>query len=386
MPDPDWGAGDAAVLESLRGHLEAGRDAVVATVVSVEGSAYRRPGAKMLLEGDGTARGHITAGCLEDELAALVADVLAADEPRLETYDLTTDDDVWGLGVGCNGIVEVLVEPLDESYEPLAEAVGAGDPVGVVTVLEGASADGTEIPLGARAYYRNGDAEPADDRVPDRLVDAVRDRAATLVDRDGAETVTLETEAGEATVFVDGIRPAPKLTVLGSGHDVGPVVELGAKNGFRVEVVSFRGAVDLEERFPDADRRVSTSPADLANAVALDENTYAVAMTHNFVDDRLALEALLDADVPYVGLMGPRERFEELLAEFEDEGRSFDEGELDSVYTPVGLDLGSGSPYGIATSIVAEALAVHNDREPSHLADRSGPIHDRVDLDSSGGE
>lgn len=184
-------------------------------------------------------------------------------------------------------------------------------------------------------------------------------------------------EMDEATVFIEGVQPPPRLVVLGSGHDVGPVVELGVKNGFRVEVVGFRGAIDLESRFPTADEHVSTAPAAVTEASEPDERTYAVVMTHNFVDDRLALEALLESDAPYIGMMGPRERFTELLEAINADGETVSELDLERVYAPIGVDLGAGSPYGIATSIISEVMAVHNDREPEHLTDREGPIHER---------
>src|SRR6056297_1949731 len=128
MSEQDWSVPETEVLTSIRTLLDEGREAVVATVVDVEGSAYRRPGAKMLVEEGGEGLGHITAGCLEDEVFELTAEVLAAGEPRIETYDLMNDDeDVWGLGVGCNGIIEILLEPLDESYRPAVEAFEAGE-------------------------------------------------------------------------------------------------------------------------------------------------------------------------------------------------------------------------------------------------------------------
>ena len=365
------------VLGSLRELLEADRDAVVATVVDVDGRAYRRPGAKMVVDADGVNRGHITAGCLEDEVLALATDVLAADEPRLETYDLVADDDVWGLGLGCDGIIDVLLEPLDASYGPLVDAVEAAAPIGCVTVLDGETADGAAIPLGARAYYRDDGVTSVDDRIPDWLLEAVREPAAALVDGGDATTLTLDTPEGSVTVFVDGIRPPPRLVAFGSGHDVGPLVDLGTKNGFHVTVVGFRGAIDLEDRFPDAAEHISTTPADIAETVPLGENTYPVVMTHTVVDDRLTVDALLDTKVPYIGLMGPRERFEEILEELE-AGRTIDADALETVYAPVGLDLGSGSPYGIATSVIAEIVAVHNGRAPRHLSERDGPIHDRI--------
>ena len=373
MDEPDWGVPETAVLARAASLAAAGERAVLATVVGVEGSAYRRPGAKMVVEEGGGGSGHITAGCLEDEVFDLADEVLAAGEPRIETYDLMEDDgDVWGLGVGCNGIIDILIEPLDDSLAAAHRALADGRPVAVVTALEG------DVPMGTRALYHPGGGLDAPQGFPDWLVDPAEDAAATLLAQGASEAVEVETEAGRATLFVDGLEPAPRLLVVGSGHDVGPVVELASRNGFETVVVGFRGADDLEERFPQADATVATSAPRLAEAVALDGRTHAVVMTHNFLDDRLAVEALLDAGVPYLGLMGPRERFEEMLEEFEAEGRRFDDGDLDAVYTPIGLDLGGGSPYQIATSIVGEALAVHHGREPGHLRDREGPIHDRA--------
>ncbi|MFC6772411.1 XdhC family protein, partial [Halorubrum pallidum] len=190
-----------------------------------------------------------------------------------------------------------------------------------------------------------------------------------------ADVVTVEGSDGATlTAFVDGIAAPADLVVFGTGHDVGPVVELAERTDFRVTVVGFRGAVDLDERFPEAHRTVTTSPGTVDEVLDIDERTHAVVMTHNFVDDRLAVETLLRSPAPYVGLMGPHERFDEMLEAFDDEGTTFTEAELESLYTPVGIDLGGGSPYQIAHSIVAEALAVCNDRTPGHLRRRDGAI------------
>jgi xanthine dehydrogenase accessory factor len=148
--------------------------------------------------------------------------------------------------------------------------------------------------------------------------------------------------------------------VVGTGPDVGPIADLGSKAGFRVTVCGFRGANATPERFPAADEVVSTSPAQIRETLDLDDDTHVVVATHNFVDDRIAVEELLQSPVPYVGLLGPRERFEEMLEEYAAEGQTFSDEELDALYTPVGLDLGAGSPYGIATSIVSDAIVGRN--------------------------
>jgi len=380
MTGSNWSVPETEVVQRIRDRLDAEGTDVLATIVGIEGNAYRRPGAKMLLDADGAGVGSITAGCLEDELVRVADEVRAAGEPRLVTYDLMEgEEDVWGLGVGCNGVIEVLLEPLTETYRPAVDAFVDGRDVAVVTVLEG---DGP-LERGDRAYDdpTDGSLSPVDGDAAAWPSETLAGPAAELAERGRADTLTVD----GVTLFVDGLSAPPELVVFGTGHDVGPVTELAAKNDFRVTVVGFRGAVDVAERFPAADRTVTTSPGTIREDVTLGDDTYAVVMTHNFVDDRLTVETLLDASVPYVGLMGPRDRFEEMLAAFEEEGRTFTDEELAALYTPVGLDLGGGSPYQIAHSIVAEVLAVANDRTPRHLKAREGPIHDRVDVNADAG-
>ena len=389
MTDNSWSASKTEVLNAAADLLASDREGVLATIIDVEGSAYRRPGAKMLVTADGEGVGAITAGCLEDEVVELARDVLAAGEPRVETYDLMEgDDDVWGLGVGCNGIIDVLIEPLDGTYRPAIEAFEAGEDVAVVTVVD---SDAGAVPERTRAYHTAEGFEVVAGALPDWLAEALAEPADELAGRGRADTTTVPVPAdadgggdgdgeGTVTVFVDGVEAPPELVVFGSGHDVGPIVELAKHNDFRVTVVGFRGGIDLEDRFPAADRTATTAPANVREACEFDEETYAVVATHNFIDDRLTIDELVRTPAPYVGLMGPHERFEEMLEEFEDEGRTLSEEELAAVYTPVGLDLGGGSPYRIATSIVAEVLAVHNDRDPGHLRERKGHIHDRVEV------
>lgn len=374
MNENNWSVPQTDVLARAREAINEGSPAVLATIVAVEGSAYRRPGAKMLIEEDGAGVGTITAGCLEDEVQRLADEVLTTGEPVIKSYDLRPgEDDVWGLGVGCNGVIDILLEPLAGSIGAPIEAVADGDPVAIVTGLDG------DIETGTRSYYRVG-SDGLEGDLPDWVKSAVREPAEQLAARGKAETITVADGGREATVFVDGLKPPADFVVCGTGHDVGPMVELAKRNDFHVTVVSFRGGTDVADRFPLADETVTTSPSQLRESLSTDDSTYVVLSTHNFVDDRLALEELVGTDVPYLGLMGPRERFERMLEEFEAEGRTFDRDELANVYTPVGLDLGGGAPYQIATSVVAEVLAVHNGREPKHLKDREGSIHDRPDI------
>jgi len=384
MSESTWSVPETEVLQRIHDRLDGAETDVLATIVEVEGNAYRRPGAKMLLDEEGMGIGSITAGCLENELVNASNDVRESGRPELITYDLTGDDDVWGLGVGCDGIIHVLLEPLTETYRPAVEAFAEGRDVAVLTVL----ADDGPLDRGDRAYVspmggelflpESGgdlDAWPADQLV---------NPGTTLAERGRSDVLDLEVGGRSLRVFVDGLAAPEELLVFGTGHDVGPVVELASKSDFRVTVVGFRGGVDLADRFPEADRTVTTSPGTIGQDLTISADTHAVVMTHNFIEDRLTVEALLDAQCPYIGLMGPHDRFQEMVEAFEGEGRTLDESDLERIYTPIGLDLGGGSPYQIAHSVVAELLAVANDREPKHLRDREGDIHERVDLETGG--
>lgn len=373
MTDTNWSVPETEVLSAIGEALDAGRDAVLATVIDVEGSAYRRPGAKMLIEDEGGV-GSLTAGCLEDDVRALAAEVRDTGTARIETYDLTGDGDVWGMGMGCNGVITVLLEPLDaggQQYSPVIEAVEGGADRALLTVVGG------DRSIGERARFDPESGFAGE--FPDWLCGELEETAARLTERGAADTLWVETDCGHVEVFVDGIAAPPELVVLGVGPDVVPVVDLAKRVDFRVTVVGFRGALASDERFPRADAVRSSSPTNLREAVEFDADTHVVVMTHNFVDDRLALESLLETPASYIGLMGPRERFEEMLEAFAEEGVALEDGALDRVYTPIGLDLGGDSPYRIAYSIVGEALAVANGRTPQHLKDREGPIHDRLE-------
>ena len=380
-----WNAPATAVMSAAREAVEGGTPAALATVVAVDGSAYRHPGAKMIVPEGGDGVGSITAGCLEDDVLRIAADVRESGGRRVETFDLRGDDDAWGLGVGCNGAITVLFERLDRSYEPAIDAFESGGHLAVLTVLE---SETPELTRGDRAYW-DGEFRTASGPTPEAdptsrwPVERLAEPAARAADAGRAETIEYEGRSGGARLFVEGVSPPADLVVFGTGHDVAPVVELGRKANFRTTVVGFRGGEAVPSRFPEADEVVSTSPANVREVVDFDESTCAVVMTHNYVDDRIVLDELARAPVPYIGLMGPSERFEELVDDLEAEDRSLDRSDLDRIYAPVGLDLGGGGPYQIAQSIVSEVLAVLNGRAPRHLREKEGPIHERGDADPS---
>lgn len=375
--DP-WSVSEPALFRELRRTLKEDESAVLATIVDVEGSAYRRPGAKMLVPADGESLGAVTAGCLEGPVVDLAASVRENGRPQLETFDLM-DDDEWGLGLGCNGVIDLLLEPVDESLDPVFSALDDRKPVIVLTTVE---SNNSLVSVGDRTVVdANGEPAPSSEResLPDAVVDEVVSVTRELRSEGKSATVDVSTGDGDVRVFVDSVEPAPRLLLFGNQNDVQPVSRLGREVGFEVVVASARGATAADEDFPHAHEVVATRPTDLPELA--DERTYAVLMSHNFLDDRLAFEALQESpDVPYIGLMGPRDRFDRIRDELAEEGTTFTEDQLERVSTPIGLDLGGGEPVQIALSIVSETLAIHNGRSGGRLRDKEGPIHDRVSV------
>lgn len=372
-PDP-WSAPTATLYDRMREILDEGGEAALATIVGVEGSAYRRPGAKMVIESEGNLLGAITAGCLEGPVADLASAVLESGESTVETYDLTNED-TWGLGLGCNGVIDVLVEPLTETWQPALDRLAKGLPVATLTVVDSSSSD---IPVGSRATMLG---EKSSERswvgsLPHSIIESID--LEPYLDARETDTVVVEFNDEQVEVFVDVLEPPTDLLIFGWQRDVHPVCQLARQVGFHVTVASARGGRSDAEDFPAADRVVSTRPNEIAEHVEQPERTYAVLMSHDFLDDRLALESLLDAGVPYVGLMGPRKRFEELRDDLASDGRTLTDEELERIATPVGIDLGGGEPSEIALSIVAEVLAVTNERDGRRLTDSKGPIHPRL--------
>jgi xanthine dehydrogenase accessory factor len=402
-----WGGSALSVREALRDATDADSESdsqarlAVATVADAEGSAYRRPGAKRLLEPAADAP---AADARDDPLAALAERALA-EGPVCETFDLTGADDSaasddfaaeeaesLGFGLGYNGVVDVLVEPADGSFRPALERLAEGERVALLTVVDG---DHPDAAVGARAMVdTDGDAFASDPRpslpddrpeFPSDLLGAVREQASDFAAAGRSDTVEVETERGTAAVFVDGLEPVPDLLVFGGDGDVRPVARFAREVGFRVTVASPRGGSDAPEEFPSAHDVVGVEPPELAEAVSRPADTYAVLMSHDFAADRLALEALLKTDVPYVGVMGPRKRFEAMRADLTEAGGQLSGGDAERIATPVGLDLGGDAPTQVALSVVAEALAVSNDRDGGRLVRGEEPIHPRT-ADSESGD
>jgi xanthine/CO dehydrogenase XdhC/CoxF family maturation factor len=350
--------------------LGPGEAAVLASVVGARGSTYRRPGARVLFLPDGAHVGLVSGGCLEGDLAVRAAAVRESGRPALARYDGTRDADlVWGLGLGCAGVVELLLERVSPDAPGPLGALGAwldSREPGVLVTGVGAG----EAALGWRAALAPDggfDAGGWGARFASQAEQAARRALAERRTR----RVRLEAAGESAEALAEFVRPVPRLVVFGAGPDAPAVVRAAKQLGWAVAVVDERAAFARPERFPDADRVVRAEPAAAAAQLALDPGTLALAMTHHYLRDREILGVLLASPVPYVGVLGPRRRTEDLLADLR--ARAED---LERVHAPAGLDLGAEAPEEIALSVVSEMQAFLAGRAGGALRARKGPIHD----------
>ncbi|MBX6378373.1 MAG: XdhC family protein, partial [Clostridia bacterium] len=363
-PPPPREAGQAQVLAEA---WRTGRRVALATVVHVTGSAYRREGASLLIHEDGRTEGTISGGCLEADVAEVAREVLRTGRPRLLHYDMTADDEhVWGLGLGCNGTVDVWVEPAVPENWPSEAAV-----VAVVTASQRpAVAPGRRLHVTADGGVVGSLGDP--------LLDAaVAAEAASLRSAGRSGTRRYGQGEEEVAVYFEVRRQPDRLVVFGAGHDAIPVVDLAARVGFAVTVVDPRPAFATAERFPSAAGVLCAAASELEGRLRLD-GAYVCVMTHNFRHDLDYLAFAWGQAPRYLGLLGPRARAERLLRELAARGVPV-EGEGRAVlHAPIGLDLGGETPEAVALAIVAELQLVRSGRSGRPLRERRGPIHDRT--------
>jgi xanthine dehydrogenase accessory factor len=345
----------------------------LATVVLVEGSAYRREGARMLITEDGQLTGAISGGCLEGDALRKARMVILQQEPLLVTYDTMDDDDAkLGVGLGCNGIIHILIEPINDGQTnpiSLLKAVIASRAYSVlVTVfsLENRKAiqPGSCLCLTGSQTIQNGlEALPYKDELLEDANNALDTQRSVILAYQGY------------TAFVECVKPLISLVILGAGNDAMPLTKIAAVLGWHITVIDGRPNYATSDRFPSVHKIVIAKPEKVLKNVEINKWTAFVLMTHNYNYELAFLKELLPLDVSYIGVLGPKKKLERLLAELEENGAVITERNRQTIHGPVGLDIGSETSEEIALSIVAEIKAVFAERNGHSLKFKNTVIH-----------
>jgi len=338
-----------------------GRRAALATVVRIEGSAYRRPGAKLLVEEDGKSLGSISGGCLEGDVRENALVALRENATRRRRYETGADENAaWGLGLGCAGSVELFVQPLGApAFAAIDRARALLDerrPIALCTVLSGAAAGGVVVVASSGESFGTTLDPSLDAEIAGRAAEGIASRESRIVEGPGG-----------TELFVEVLAPPLRLLLFGADDDAIPLCALAAAVGFAVSVVDHRPAFLSAERFPQAERLLLLRP-DEERMAFVGPRTFAVVKTHLIAHDREWARQLLAAGAEYVGLLGPRARVQEIA-------RSIGAEDDPRVFGPVGLDLGAEGAEQVALSIVAELVAASSGAAPRHLREKEDRVH-----------
>jgi xanthine dehydrogenase accessory factor len=367
------------IIDALSRASAAGDATVLATVVRVTGSSYGGVGARMLIRVDGSTVGLVSGGCLESDLAEHAKRVNTAGRAEIVSYDTRNDEDApWGLGLGCNGLIEVLIEPLKaieaKSIARLLDAaLGGSRPAVIATVIRVVEMKGDSPAVGAHALIRDdtGVESTGDWGSPALLAEV----AKKLPDALASGRRGLVAEIAGCEIAFEVVQPSVRLVVCGSGPDALPIAAFGVDLGWDVTVVDHRPLTPAHAaRFPGAKVVHCETALSLAKVVPLTSRTAAVVASHHFERDRSYLESLLASDAGYIGMLGPRARTERMLADLAERGVKKGDGD-ERLFAPVGMDIGGDGPDAIALSIIAEVSAVMGGRSGTHLRDKRGPLH-----------
>jgi xanthine dehydrogenase accessory factor len=354
------------------------KKAAIATVVKVRGSSYRSPGARMLITDDGRWVGSISGGCLEGDALRKARQVMNEQKPLTVTYDTSEESNQnLGIGLGCNGVIDVLIEPVDRSGEGLPrlfeKITTTGEPVALATIFSAGPGTGEKLLMTTGKTERG---------ISDANLSALveKDLQEIFVSQH-SEARTYSTATGDKEVFLELIQPSITLIIFGGGFDARPVSHLAKSLGWEVQVTDECAAHIAPLFFPTADKLSMCDRKFIDRDFNVGPFTACVLMSHNYEYDRDVLVKLIPTQTPYIGILGPRKRFDKMQDEFKAKGIAISGDDLHRIHSPIGLDIGAEAPDEIAVSIIAEIQGKFANRSGGFLKYRQGPIHQKHTAD-----
>lgn len=352
----------------------------LATLVHLNGSSYRRPGARMIVDEEGQLTGAISGGCLEGDALRKAVFCIHTQIPKLVVYDTSDEEDATiGIQLGCSGIIQVLFEPIDENdplnpIELLKKAIHKRQNTVLVTLytsqIKKSDTVGTSMLLEDSGEFHNNSSFQF---VPETLMQDIKD--TLTVKRSSFKSYQHNDNTFNA--FLSFISPPISLVIVGAGNDAIPLQSIAETLGWEVTIVDGRHTYAKIERFSSACQIIVSKPEKVLQQIPIDEKTVFVLMTHNYNYDYAILKALLGKNIPYIGALGPKKKLDNMIADLKAENIFLNERQKNILYGPVGLELGAETPAEIALSITAEIMSVMNNKKGGSLRNLVTEIHPR---------
>jgi len=368
------------IIEAFEKAQQEGKQTALATVVHVDGSSYRRPGARMLVTDEGQITGAISGGCLEGDALRKSLLVINQQKPMVVTYDTMDEDDAkFGVGIGCNGVIQVLFEPIDpaKTNNPieLLKAVTAKRQSAVMVTLF--SLQNKKDPQQGTCFLlkEDGSILQANEEIVANAI-FIEDAKNAFINKTSSFK-NYTTENKNITAFTEFIKPAVSLVVIGAGNDTIPLIEMADILGWDTTVADGRANYAKANRFVSACQVLVSKPENVLEKIAIDNETVFVLMTHNYNYDLAMLRALIKKDVVYIGSLGPKKKLDRMLNELKEEGIEISARQQSAIFGPLGLDIGAETSEEIALSLLAEIKAVLSQKNGGFLRNKTDVIHSR---------
>ena len=363
--------------------VQSGNEVALASVVYLEGSSYRRPGARMLVNDEGELTGAISGGCLEGDALRKAMYAISQHRSRLVSYDTSDEDDMTiGIQLGCAGVIQVLFEPIDPHKQDnpiqlIRKALAIRQEAVLVTLFN-LSNKNADQPGTCLLMESDGNITGA---IPIQGIEklVMGDMLQAMQNKKSVFREYLA-DGTSITAFIEFLQPAISLVVVGAGNDAVPMMQIADTLGWDVRIVDGRNTHARPERFVAACQILVSKPEAVLDQLPIDGRTVFVMMTHNYNYDLSMLKALLPTQTPYIGMLGPKKKLDRMLDELRQEGMQLDEAMLSKVHGPTGLEIGAETPAEIALSIIAEIQAVIEGKNGGMLKYKPDVIHAREDI------
>lgn len=364
------------IIKAFKAAAKEGRQTALATVIHVEGSSYRQPGARMLVEDNGRMTGAISGGCLEGDAYRKAMLVMLQKQNKLVTYNSMDSeaDASFGVQLGCNGIVHILFEPIDPNQPnnplELLEAACSQRKDGLLVTLF--SLQNFHGPQPGTCFFTDGTITK--NNISDKNLEQMLagDAAIGLTQK---TSLLKQYSAHELSGFFELLQPPVSLVIVGAGNDALPLTGMATTLGWQVTIADGRATHASTQRFPETHAIIVGKPEEVLGQITVDERTVFVLMTHNYHYDMAMMRLLLQQPCRYIGSLGPKKRLQRMFTELQEEGINITDEQKGIIYGPAGLDIGAEAPEEIALSILAEIKAVLADHPAGFLRNRPQTIH-----------
>ena len=370
------------IIAAYKKAQAANKKTALATVVHVEGSSYRRPGARMLITEDGELTGAISGGCLEGDALRKALLAINQQQNKLVTYDsMDEEDNNIGIQLGCNGIVHILFEPIDSSQKNnpiiLLQEVSVQTTAAVLVTLfsldNSTEQQGTCLLTTSSKRFGNITDTVLENSIVNDVAIVLEHQQSLIKDYSLNTNQTI-------TGFIELVKPPVALVIAGAGNDAFPLVQIASVLGWHVTIVDGRKTHANVKRFPAVRQVLVAKPAAVLQQISIDEQTVVVLMSHNYNYDLAMLRQLIGTNCNYIGVLGPKKKLQKMLDELAAEGMVISEEQKATIYGPVGLDIGAETAEEIALSVMAEIKAVLSKKDAATLRDKKGFIHEHHPL------